>query len=147
MNDFLAPNIWPEETWREPSRALAAASAEQRRRVATRAAEIAIAHHALEFPEALAALRAGRFGDCELRAAVWVRVDAYDESYFDAEDAGDDATARREFAHARAASALYFALSANPDEAAANALYEARHSLDDAGQVALVAMIEDELPR
>jgi hypothetical protein len=94
---------------------------------------------------ALEALGREAYGDGPVRDAVKARADDHDETYFDAEEAGDDDTAMEQFCLARAVSSLWFAMSADADEAAKQALYEARHSLADADDDALVELIGREL--
>jgi len=112
------------------------------------AARLALSRNGLasdDVAAAFAALSGEQYGDGPVRRTVKARADAHDEAYFDAEDAGDGATAAAEFVSARALSALWFALRADPDDAARNALYEARHSVDDAGQSAIAGLIALEL--
>jgi predicted transcriptional regulator len=148
MSEFLAPNVWPDAIWREPSRALAQASQQGRRRVATASPRIALARNELDGSEIAAGLEAierGRFGDGPVRDAVKARVDAHDERYFDAEDEGDMTTSATEFARARAMTSLWYALSDDTDAAASGALYEASHAVDDASRAQLVEMVFREL--
>jgi hypothetical protein len=66
MSEFLAPTVWPDDIWREPSRALAEASQEGRRRVATALPRIALGRNGLDGAEIAAGLEAlerGQFGD------------------------------------------------------------------------------------
>jgi hypothetical protein len=148
MSEFLAPNVWPDAIWREPSRALAEASQEGRRRVATASPRIALARNGLDGAEIAAGLEAlerGQFGDGPIRAAVWARAEAHDARYFDAEDEGDLVTSETEFARARALTSLWYALSDDTDDAANGALYEASHAVGDAGRAELVEMVLREL--
>jgi hypothetical protein len=85
---------------------------------------------------AVEALRAGRFGETSERAALKVLVDELDEAASklqDEVDAGhaDPADYLAAFGRARAPMALWFALDADPLEAAMEAAYEAQAATDD----------------
>jgi hypothetical protein len=85
---------------------------------------------------ALAALRAGRYGDSEERAAMKTLTDELDEVAWDIQDrtgAGeaDEVDYLAAFRRARAAMALWFALDDDPAVAAMESIYEARAATDD----------------
>jgi hypothetical protein len=109
------------------------------RRVAERVALAALGEVSLEderVERAVAALRAGRCGESAERAALKALVDELDEAAWrlqDGVDAGqaDQADYLAAFARARAAMALWFALDADPLEAAMEAAYEAEAATDD----------------
>ena len=85
---------------------------------------------------ALAALRAGRYGDSEERAAVRALADRLDELGWDLKekvDAGeaDQGDYLAAFRKARAATALWFALDPDARTAAIEGAYEGQAAADD----------------
>lgn len=100
---------------------------------------LALADTGLAGPEVSAAVETlldGRFGDGVEREALAQVVEALDKQAFDLQDAVEEGAASEEayleaFRRARAASALLWALHADPQRAASNALYEAIAALDE----------------
>ena len=85
---------------------------------------------------AVAALRASRYGESSERTALKALVDELDAAAWDLQDdveAGqaDQTDYLAAFGRARAAMALWFALDADPLEAAMEAAYEAEAATDD----------------
>lgn len=85
---------------------------------------------------ALAALRAGRYGESDERSATKALADELDEAAWDIQERVDAGEAEQEdylsaFRRARAATALWFALDDDPLTAAMEAAYEARAATDD----------------
>lgn len=85
---------------------------------------------------ALAALRAGRYGESDERSATKALADELDEAAWDIQERVDAGEAEQEdylsaFRRARAATALWFALDDDPQTAAMEAAYEARAATDD----------------
>lgn len=85
---------------------------------------------------ALAALRAGRYGESDERSATKALADELDEAAWDIQERVDAGEAEQEdylsaFRRARAATALWFALDDDPRTAAMEAAYEARAATDD----------------
>lgn len=85
---------------------------------------------------ALAALREGQVGDSHERNALKALVDALDERAWDIQDEVEAGRAAEQqyldgFALARAASAVWFALDADPLTAALEATYEAQAARGD----------------
>lgn len=109
------------------------------RRVATAAAESAVERTQLtaaELDRALASIQAGNFGDSEAREGVQRLTDRLDEEQWAVQERVDEGRATtaehlRAFSAARTASAVYFALDADPQTAALEALYEAHAATDD----------------
>ncbi len=86
---------------------------------------------------ALAALRAGDYGDLEQRKAVKALADELDEAAWDVQERmdageGDQDEYLTAFRRARAVTSLWFALDSDPMVAAMEASYEARAAADDA---------------
>lgn len=128
--DVIAGDL-AEQLEREPELRL--------RRVAERVALAALGEVSLEgdrVDRAVAALRAGRYGDGPERAELKALIDELDEAAWDLQDeveAGntDQANYLAAFGRARAAMALWFALDSDPLEAAMEAAYEAEAATDD----------------
>lgn len=119
--------------------AVAQASPAGQRAVSIAAAEFAVRRTRLTGPEidaALAAARAGRFGDTRERAAVHALAERLDERQWAIQDRIDSGQASQEehlaaFSAARAATALYYALDADTPTAALESAYEANAATDD----------------
>jgi hypothetical protein len=84
----------------------------------------------------LEALRAGRFGGTEDRAAVKALADRLDELAWDLQEQVDAGEAEQDdylaaFRKARAATALWFALDPDARSAAIEGVYEAQAATDD----------------
>jgi hypothetical protein len=115
------------------------ADAAQLRRVAAAAAMFAVDRTGLCDPRSQAAqitLAQGNPGDSQQRAEVHQLAEELDEAAWDIQDRVDVGNAPRHsylhaFAMARAASALCFALDADPLTAALEATYEANAATDD----------------
>ena len=122
----------------ELSRLIEAADADQQRRIAAKAAEAALAAVPIDQPELAAALvdlRSGRRGGAGARSAEAL-AERLDETAWDVQDGVDDGSADVAeydvaYRRARAASALSFALGADPREAALEAAYETEAATDD----------------
>lgn len=113
---------------------------ELRLRVAAEAVAVA-ALHATDIQDeridqALAALRAGEYGDAVKRKAVKALADELDEAAWDIQEQVDTGDAYQHeylaaFRRARAVTSLWFALDDDPMVAAMEAAYEARAAADD----------------
>ena len=149
---ILGPQLWPEQRWRPLAERLIGAPPATLRRIAVSGAHLAVERTAAEsetLGDALRAADAGAVGDGPVRDQVQAVADSYDGVGFDAReraDAGEHAAAAEydeAFRRARAAQAVWFALSGDPVDAAEGSLYEARHALDD--DAALQELIERQL--
>ena len=87
---------------------------------------------------ALAALRASRYGDGAVQQPIQDAADEVDARYFDAQDAGDEATASQLFKQARILTAVADALGGDAREAAQAAAYEVQATQNDLTNVARV---------
>jgi hypothetical protein len=122
-------------------------SPDRLRRIAERVAQAAIERAEINDERtdgALAALRAGSFGDTDARASAKALTDELDEVAWDIRDRVEAGDAEQEeylaaFRRARAAMSLWFALDADPIVAALELVYEARAALDDGAVRELVA--------
>lgn len=119
----MAKLFWPAR----PALAdrLAAASETAQRAVARTLAERAVRLAAVaRGDEALAYVRAGQHGDSELRRWLEGESSAAELRSQQADERGDTAAGEREFAFARAAAVLAFALDLEAEEASQGAAYE-----------------------
>jgi hypothetical protein len=124
------------------------------RRIAERVAEAAIEGAELSDGRAdgaLAALRAGGFGDTDERASAKTLTDELDEAAWDVQDRVEAGDAEQgeyvaAFRRARAGMSLWFALHADPLVAALESVYEARAALDDGAVRELVAEAAERTP-
>jgi hypothetical protein len=122
----------------ELSQLIEAADADPQRRIAVKVAEAALAAVPLDEAElapALADLTAGRWGGAGAQAATTL-TDRLDDLAFDLQDEVDEGTAEQveyleAFRRARAASAVAFALDADPRNAALEAAYEAEAATEN----------------
>lgn len=118
---------------------LARADAAAQRRVATAVANAAIERTQLtaaELNDAFTAIQAEHFGDSPTREGVQRLTDRLDEEQWEIQERVEEGHANtaehlRAFCAARTASAVYFALDADPKTAALEALYEAHAATDD----------------
>lgn len=118
---------------------LTQADAATQRRVAAAVAESAVERTNLtadELDQAFAAIRAENFGDSPVRTGVQQLTDRLDEEQWAVQERVDEGQATpaehlAAFSAARAASAVYHALDADPGTAALEALYEANAATDD----------------
>jgi hypothetical protein len=118
---------------------LTQADAVDQRRVATAVAAFAAERTDLtadELSQAFTAIRAETFGDSPVRAGVQQLTDRLDEEQWAVQERVDEGQATpaehlTAFSAARAASAVYYALDADPETAALEALYEANAATDD----------------
>jgi hypothetical protein len=112
---------------------------EQLRRVAAKAANLAIERTDLSEPrldDALAALREGRLGSTPERSAVHYLTDELDAIAWDAQEKMEAGIGSRQdystaFRRARAAASVGFALDANALTAALESVYEAQAAVAD----------------
>jgi hypothetical protein len=84
--------------------------------------------------QALMAIRTGRYGDIALQRALQDDADTANLRSQQADERGDKVTGEREFAAARAAAVLAFALDADAEEASQGTAYES-WSLGDRAEV------------
>ena len=122
--DQLAPDL---------AAVLHAADDRRLRRAAEVACSLALAASGLREPRADAAfdrLRAGSVGDSSERNELWKLAEWLDgvQRHLDQAFGPDDQRRRRTFAMARAATAVWVALAADPLYAALECLYEAYHA-------------------
>lgn len=116
----------------------ATASDQTRRDVARAVAAAAVERTGLaddRITRAVEALRDGRTGEGPEREALAALVDELDTAAFDAQDrldagTGTDTDYADAFGKARAATALLAAFDTDPATAAADAVYEAYHAVD-----------------
>lgn len=125
------------------TRLLQNADAAQLRRVATAVASLAVDRTGLCDPRSQAAqatIEQGTLGEPRQRTEVQQLAEELDLAAWDMQDRVDSGNASRSsylhaFAVARAASALYFALNADPLTAAMEAMYEANAATNDLGSL------------
>lgn len=117
--------------------AFRSAPAARRRAAALVATEMALARAGIndgDVRTALEGLRRGVAVDAGLRARVEALATKLDESYFDAEEAGDGSRSLGLFSKARAAAALVCALSEDPSTLH-EAVYEATVAVEDPSDI------------
>lgn len=126
----------------ELSQLIETADPDPQRQIAVKVAEAALAAVPLDEPEfapALADLAAGRWGGDGVRAATTL-TDRLDNLAWDIQDEVDEGTAEQSeyveaFRRARVASAVAFALDADPRNAALEAAYEAEAATENLGLI------------
>jgi hypothetical protein len=128
--ETIAPDLVEELTQAAPA---------GQRKVATAAAESAVERTQLaaaELDQAFAAVHAEDFGDSPARTGIQQLTDRLDQEQWAVQERLDEGQATpaehlKAFSAARAASALYYALDADPTTAALEALYEANAATGD----------------
>lgn len=132
--DSIAPDL---------SQLIEQASPDRQRRIAVAAAQLAADTAQLDDPASRGALEAvgsAVWGESSRRQAVLELVDRLDEAAWDAQERAEEHGGSQDeytaaFRAARAASAVAFALSGDPAEAALEAVYEAEAATADLPRV------------
>jgi hypothetical protein len=134
--------LWPAAP--ELSDRLAAAGVQVQRRIASMLTERAMSWApSARSEEILRAVRAGEYGDSQLRRALRQESDTAQRAALRADESGDVDTQRRMSAMARAAGVAYYALDEDPEEASQGAAYESLFL----GEDNVESLLADELDR